>query len=95
MSNPNPDKVNQTADMRKHDRKLEVGSLSLFSEEQRLQGEISNVSGGGVMFLSGESLRVTVEIEHEGTRSIRSGRLVRVQRVNADDTAYAVEFDAE
>ena len=95
MSNPDPDKASQTADMRKHDRTPEVGRLSLFAEEQHLQGELSNVSKGGVMFLSGESLRITVEIEHEGTRSIRSGRLVRVQRMNEDDTAYAVEFDAE
>jgi len=95
MSTPDSDKASQTADMRKHDRVPEVGSLSMFSEEQRLQGQISNVSEGGVMFLSGESLRITVEIEREGTRSIRSGRLVRVQRMNADDTAYAVEFDDE
>ena len=95
MSDPDQDKTNQTADMRKHDRIPEVGGLSMFSEEQRLEGKISNVSEGGVMFLSAESLRITVEIEHEGTRSIRSGRLVRVQRMNAVDTAYAVEFDAE
>ncbi len=95
MSEPSDDPASQTADMRKHPRIPESGQVSMFSEEQRLSGSVSNVSDGGVMYLSGESLRVTVEIEQEGNRSIRTGRLVRVQRVNSDETAYAVEFDTE
>ena len=95
MSEAQPQKTSTAADLRKHVRRDEEGRLTLFVEEQGLAGQVSNISEGGVMFLSGESLRITVELEQEGQRSIRSGRLVRVQRMNADDTAYAVEFDAE
>ena len=60
------------------------------------EGVSDNLSEAGVFFTSGERLRVTVEIdEPDGGRRVLSGHLVRVQRMSADSTGYAIEFERD
>lgn len=66
--------------------------LKLTLETPELSGVTENISGVGVLFFTEGTLRVSVEMEGGGTRS---GRLVRVQRMNLGSTGFAVEFDPE
>lgn len=60
-----------------------------------LHGISENISGVGVLFFTESSLKVTIEINEEGAKRTRTGRLVRVQRMSLDSTGFAVEFDPE
>ena len=66
--------------------------LKLSLETSELQGTTENISGVGVLFFTEGSLRVSVELEGG---KVRSGRLVRVQRMSLENTGFAVEFDPE
>lgn len=57
------------------------------------EGRAENLSNAGVFFFSSDRLRVSVEIETDGELQVRSGVLVRVQRMSEDTTGYAIEFD--
>ncbi len=70
-------------------------SLRLTIETDALSGVTENVSGIGVLFFTDGDLRVSVELEEDGVRTKRTGRLVRVQRMSLDNTGFAVEFDPE
>ena len=70
-------------------------ALRLKVEPCSLEGVTENVSGIGVLFFAEGDLRVSVELEEDGSRVIRTGRLVRVQRMSLENTGFAVEFDAE
>ena len=61
-------------------------------QTSELTGMTENISGVGVLFFTQGSLRVQVELE-DGM--VRTGRLVRVQRLSLEDTGIAVEFDPE
>jgi hypothetical protein len=67
--------------------------LSITVENPTLSGRSDNLSAAGVFFFSSERLRVRVEYEEDGRRSARSGWLVRVQRMSAETTGFAIEFD--
>lgn len=58
-----------------------------------LSGEVDNVSKSGMLLFTGNDLRVHVEYQEEGVTRQRSARLVRVQRMRADHTGWAIEFD--
>ena len=58
-------------------------------------GLSDNLSEGGVFFTSPERVRVKVELEVDGVRREFRGALVRVQRMSAESTGYAIEFDRE
>ncbi|MFT7665176.1 MAG: hypothetical protein ACI87A_003411 [Planctomycetota bacterium] len=75
-------------------RRPQTGQIIAKLADQQLTGKFSNASAGGIMFITGDSLRISVEFEHEGQAQLRSGRLVRVQGMNAEETAFAIEFDA-
>jgi hypothetical protein len=71
------------------------GKLELKIETSALAGVTENVSSIGVLFFTDGDLRVSVELEEDGVRKVKTGRLVRVQRMSLDNTGIAVEFDAE
>jgi hypothetical protein len=85
----------ELADQRAAERADLTVSLRLSLAAQELAGVTCDASRSGVMFTSGEHLRVEVEIEEDGVPVTRTGRIVRVQRVNAGEVAYAVELDAD
>lgn len=95
----NPDKhpAHDTAigERRAHERKDVSQDLSLTIETDALTGITENVSGIGVLFFTEGDLRVSVEMDENGERKTRTGRLVRVQRMSLDNTGFAVEFDPE
>ena len=80
--------------MRREPRRPQSGPITANVAAQALSGKVSNASAGGIMFLSEASLQITVEFEQDGQSQRRSGRLVRVQGMNAEETAFAIEFDA-
>jgi hypothetical protein len=69
--------------------------LRLTIETDGLDGVTENISGIGVLFFTDGDLRVSVELDQDGVRKKRMGRLVRVQRMSHDNTGFAVEFDPE
>ena len=99
--NPDPasenDYTNSTAtgERRKEPRIDSVSAMRLSVESCCLEGVTENVSGIGVLFFAGGDLRVSVELEENGARVTRKGRLVRVQRMSPENTGFAVEFDTE
>ncbi|MFT6713608.1 MAG: hypothetical protein ACJAVJ_000887 [Planctomycetota bacterium] len=94
---PENDFSNSTAtgERRKEQRVISDSPLKLSVEPCSLEGVTENVSGIGVLFFAEGDLRVTVEIEEDGAKVVRKGRLVRVQRMSLENTGFAVEFDAE
>jgi len=69
--------------------------LAITVENPTLHGRSDNLSGAGVFFFSSERLRVRVEYEQDGRRRTRSGWLVRVQRMSAETTGFAIEFESD
>lgn len=90
-----PDDRIQTDDRRKSDRQAAQNEVRMLLETTDLAGPAENISSTGVMFFSDEQLRVSVEIDENGTTTQRSGRLVRAQRMQGDSVAWAVEFDRD
>lgn len=93
MTRPDPHDSTGTADLRNHERSHESGAVRLTLVGGELDARVDNLSAGGVMVVSDRSVEVEVEIERDGERVTRRGRLVRVQRLNAHETAYAIEFE--
>ena len=56
------------------------------------EGVADNLSETGVFFTSGQRLRVTVELEEPDGVQVRTGSLVRVQRMSPESIGYAIEF---
>ena len=83
------------ADRRDKRRRTTNSKVELTVETTALSGRTENLSGAGVFLFSDSPLRVSVAIEQDGETLTRSGRLVRVERMNADSTGYAIEFDAD
>jgi hypothetical protein len=54
---------------------------------------MDNISTSGVLFFTGADLRVSVQIVENGQPVVRSGRLVRAQRVRPEHVGWAIEFD--
>jgi len=78
------------------ERRPSSAPLRVRLETGAFVGVSDNLSEAGVFFTSGERLRVTVEIDEPGGgRRILSGHLVRVQRMSADSTGYAIEFERD
>lgn len=81
-------------DRRLRERRPSSAPLRVRLETDAIEGVSDNLSEAGVFFTSGERLRVTVEIDDPGGgRRVLSGHLVRVQRMSADSTGYAIEFE--
>ncbi len=84
----------QTAERRIARRKPSEATLEAHLEACTLSGTVDNTSKTGILFFTGEELRVQLEIrEANGQTSQRSGRLVRMQRLQPGQNGWAVEFD--
>jgi hypothetical protein len=79
---------------RTRERRPSRAPLRVRLETQAFAGVCDNVSETGVFLTSGARLRVTVELDDpDGGRRVLSGHLVRVQRMSADSTGYAIELE--
>ena len=81
------------ADRRTDKRRRSAGKVKLMIEAATLDGEMDNVSQSGVLFFTGADLRVSVEVEENGEQVVKTGRLVRAQRVRPEHVGWAIEFD--
>lgn len=86
---------NPSDERRAAERQAKHLPVRLTVDSSGLAGTTENISGVGVLFFTDDSLRVSVEIEEDGRTKLRTGRLVRVQRMSLDSTGFAVEFDTE
>jgi hypothetical protein len=80
-------------DRRADKRRRSAGKIKLLIDAATLEGELDNISPSGVLFFTGAGLRVSVQIEEQGQPVVRTGRLVRAQRVRPDHVGWAIEFD--
>lgn len=83
------------ANRRQSERLASAAPLRVTLEEPAFEGVSDNLSEAGVFFTSTGRLRVRVELEVDGVRREFRGALVRVQRMSAESTGYAIEFDRE
>lgn len=84
----------KTADRRIARRKPSEATLEARIEACTLEGTVDNTSKTGILFFTGEELCVRLEIrEANGQTSQRTGRLVRMQRLQPGQNGWAVEFD--
>jgi hypothetical protein len=67
--------------------------LQVVVDTAGIHGRAENISQAGVFFFSGDSLRVTVNIEQDGETKSYPGQLVRVERLSPETTGFAIEFD--
>ena len=94
MKPQDPPQSGATASDRRTDkRRRSVGKVGLRIEASELEGEMDNTSPSGVLFFTAADLRVSVQFEEHGQPVVRSGRLVRAQRVRAGHVGWAIEFD--
>ena len=91
--NPNDELGTQTGERRRNRRRASQGKVRLMLDAPAIEGEIENVSQSGLLFFSEGDVRIRVEIEENGTKRQRTGRLVRSQRMRGDSFGWAVEFD--
>jgi hypothetical protein len=68
-------------------------TIRLVLDTRELGGRAENLSSSGVLFFSEGDLRVTVEVDEQGQKLVREGRLVRAQRMRDGRLGWAVEFD--
>jgi hypothetical protein len=83
----------ETLDRRAQERQAAEAQVTILVETSDFGGRTKNLSQAGVFFFSPDRLRVTVRIEDEHGRRAASGTLVRVERLDATTTGYAIEFD--
>jgi hypothetical protein len=82
-----------TIERRAEERQTSEAQITILVETSDFGGRTKNLSQAGVFFFSPDRLRVTVRIEDENGRRATSGTLVRVERLDATTTGYAIEFD--
>lgn len=90
---PEPTPFTGTADRRTATRVGASEPMHVRIENPTFEGRAENVTSAGVFFFSPERLRVEVEFEQDGKTLVRSGHLVRVQRMSEETTGYAIEFE--
>lgn len=88
-----PEPPSDSAERRAVARNSSSLPVSITLENSEFTGRADNLGPMGVFFFSADRLRVRVEYQEDGRTLTRSGCLVRVQRMSAETTGYAVEFD--
>ena len=79
---------------RRRDRRLTAeGTIRIRVGDQELTGITENLSTSGVLFVTEDALRVTVEFEEDGMIKRLPGRVVRTQRMQGGATGWAVQLD--
>ena len=90
-SAPEPD--TRTTDRRSERRRPAAARARIVLAAGTFEGSVDNLSKTGALVFTEGELRVDVELEEDGRKVTRRGRLVRLQRVRADHVGWAVEFD--
>jgi hypothetical protein len=94
MPPPDP-KEASAAQRRTARRRSSSAQIQVELPAASLDGEVDNLSSSGILFYTAHDLVITMEItEANGQKSTRTGRLVRMQRLQPGHNGWAVEFDA-
>lgn len=94
MPPPDP-KEASAAQRRTARRRASSAQIRVDLPATTLEGEVDNLSASGILFYTPTDLVVTMQItEANGQKSTRTGRLVRMQRLQPGHNGWAVEFDA-
>ena len=67
--------------------------MRLSVDAATIAGEVDNLSRSGILFYAEGSLSVTLEIEEDGLKTTRKGRIVRAQRIRGNTFGWAIEFE--
>ena len=81
------------ADRRRHPRRGATGRVVLHPLSDPLLAQADNISEGGLLVYAQGELRVEVEVEIDGRRERRRGRICRLQRMLDERLGLAIEFD--
>ena len=92
--NPHESSGTKISERRRHNRRAVQAQVRLSIDTNEVLGYVENLSRSGLLFYSEGDLRVSVRLEEDGKITVRSGRLVRAQRMRGDSFGWAVEFDA-
>ena len=93
-SRPERGSLQEANDRRRHRRRSPQAKVRLTVEPATIAGEVDNLSRSGILFYAEGSLQVTLEIEEDGQKTTRTGRIVRAQRIRGSTFGWAIEFDA-
>lgn len=93
-SRPEGGSLQEASDRRRHRRRHPQGKVRLTVEPTTITGDVDNLSRSGILFYADGSLQVTLEIEEDGQKTTRKGRIVRAQRIRGTTFGWAIEFDA-
>lgn len=85
----------EIADQRRDGRLPVETKIHMCFDTRAIEGMTDNISGVGLLFFTSQPVVVAIQLEEGGVLRRRTGRLVRAQRMNADSTGIAVEFDPE
>jgi len=80
---------------RRADRHSVAATVHMRLDSDTVAGVTDNLSDVGVMFFTDEPLRCSIRIGEGPDAEERSGRIVRLQRMNETNTGLAIEFDEE
>ena len=83
----------ETGERRRTRRSAARGRVKLSVQTTEIEGLADNISQTGILFFSEGDFRVVLEIEEDGVVRKVGGRLVRAQRMRADDIGWAIEID--
>lgn len=89
---PKP-RASSTDNRRRAPREDSAAALRVVIETTEFGGRADNLSSGGVFFFTKDRVRVRVHVGEGLDRQSYSGRLVRVQQMNAQELGFAIEFD--
>jgi PilZ domain len=92
--NANSKQPTGTADRRAARRLDSSARIRLRVAPSEIDGRAENISETGILFLTAEALRVSVEVEENGIAQWREGRLIRSQVMGPGKIGWAVEFDS-
>jgi hypothetical protein len=93
-SDSNPEDALATDTRRRAERRETTARLLVVIETPQFNGHADNLSEHGVFFSTNERVRVQVHVDEDGEQKCYLGKIVRVQQMNAQETGFAIEFDA-
>lgn len=93
QQDPRDQTETDTADRRSNERRPYEARVTVQVDTREFAGTSRNLSQAGIFFFSGDRLRVSVQIHDEQGLRTCQGNLVRVERMDAQTTGFAIEFD--
>ncbi|MBI1379895.1 MAG: hypothetical protein GC161_02260 [Planctomycetaceae bacterium] len=94
-STPSPAELLGNGDRRVAPRREIPGPVTLEVLGALVETRAQNISPTGLLVTLGAPLRVKLSWTEDGRQHERTGRLARLQRLSADQSGLAIEFDPD